>query len=441
MHGFLGQRVTVMGLGLHGGGLGVVRFLMREGADKIIVTDLRTKEILQPTLKKIPKSRRIHYILGAHRLDDFKKVDAIIKNPGVPLSSPYLKAARRHGVPILSDMGIFFERVHSPIIGITGTKGKSTTATLVALLLRARFRRILLAGNIRKSVLDIIDDANRSDAVVLELSSFQLEDLAAVKRSPNLAIITNIFPDHLNRHKTMREYRRVKSLIGTFQNEGDTIIIPRGIGLEELVKRGRAKLMPVTITKTFRNRVAKINPALQGHMADAAALAIATAQSMGVSEKDCYTQLAVFKSLGGRMEPVRVLRGIAFINDTTATTPGAAAKGLALIRRHHRGVILIAGGSDKNLPYAEFGAAIKKSARFVVLLPGSATEKLVQALGQWAKIKSIRAASMEEAVRRASEMAKKGEAVLLSPGAASFGLFNHEFHRGSTFVSAVKKLT
>ncbi|OHA01336.1 MAG: UDP-N-acetylmuramoylalanine--D-glutamate ligase [Candidatus Sungbacteria bacterium RIFCSPHIGHO2_02_FULL_49_12] len=337
-------------------------------------------------------------------------------------------------------MGIFFERVRSPIIGVTGTKGKSTTATLIALLLRSRFRRILLAGNIRKSVLDIMEDANRSTAVVLELSSFQLEDLALVKRSPNIAVITNIFPDHLNRHRTMREYRRVKSLIGAFQNEKDTIIVPKEIGIVKLLEKSRAKLISVAVAKTFRARVARINPALQGHMADAAALAIAAAQSMGIPEKDCLKQLAAFKPLEGRMEPVRVLRGVSFINDTTATTPMASAKGLALIRRRHRGVILIAGGSDKNLPYAEFGAAIKKSARFIFLLPGSATEKIIRTLGKWAENKSSRAASMEEAVRRASDMAERGETVLLSPGAASFGLFNHEFHRGSAFVSAVKKL-
>jgi len=440
MRVFLGQRVTVVGLGLHGGGLGVVRFLMREGARQIIVTDLRTKKILQPTINQIPKSRKIRYVLGAHHLDDFRHTDAIIKNPGVPLSSPYLEEARRQGVPILSDMGIFFERVRSPIIGVTGTKGKSTTATLIALLLRTRFRRILLAGNIRKSVLDIMEDANRSDAVVLELSSFQLEDLALVKRSPNIAVITNIFPDHLNRHRTMREYRRVKSLIGAFQNEKDTIIVPKGVCIVKLLKKGRAKLISVAIAKTFRARVARINPALQGHMADATALAITAAQSMGIPEKDCLKQLAAFKPLEGRMEPVRVLRGVSFINDTTATTPMASAKGLALIRRRHRGVILIAGGSDKNLPYAEFGAAIKKSARFIFLLPGSATEKIIRTLGKWAENKSSRAASMEEAVRRASDMAERGETVLLSPGAASFGLFNHEFHRGSAFVSAVKKL-
>ena len=440
MRVFLGQRVTVMGLGLHGGGLGVVRFLMREGARQIIVTDLRTKKILQPTINQISKSGKIRYVLGAHHLDDFQHTDAIIKNPGVPLSSPYLEEARRQGVPILSDMGIFFERVRSPIIGVTGTKGKSTTATLIALLLRTRFRRILLAGNIRKSVLDIMEDANRSDAVVLELSSFQLEDLALVKRSPNIAVITNIFPDHLNRHRTMREYRRVKSLIGAFQNEKDTIIVPKEIGIVKLLEKSRAKLISVAVAKTFRARVARINPALQGHMADAAALAIAAAQSMGIPEKDCLKQLAAFKPLEGRMEPVRVLRGVSFINDTTATTPMASAKGLALIRRRHRGVILIAGGSDKNLPYAEFGAAIKKSARFIFLLPGSATEKIIRTLGKWAENKSSRAASMEEAVRRASDMAERGETVLLSPGAASFGLFNHEFHRGSAFVSAVKKL-
>ncbi len=438
-HSFNGKKITVMGLGLHGGGAGVVKFLLKEGAGEIIITDLKKRPALLSSIRQIQKSPRLRYVLGRHRMSDFENRDAVIKNPDVPLSSPYLAHAIKNGVPVLSDVGIFFERVRVPIIGVTGTKGKSTTATLIALLLRKRFPRILLAGNIRKSVLEVVGRADRAGAIVLELSSFQLEDLAYAKKSPHLAVITNLFPDHLNRHKTFREYRRIKSIITAFQNRNDAVIIAKDRGLEPLIKKTKAKKIIVNISERDRVRMARLHPALDGHMADAAMLAVAAAKFFGVSSKYGFARLKRFKPLAGRMQVVAKNSGVTFINDTTATNPTAALRDLELTAGRFRRVILIAGGSDKKLPLGQFARAIRKFAHHVVLLPGSATEKLKSAIGAWGKDRVTSAVSMEEAIRQAKRRASRGDTVLLSPGASSFGLFLHEFHRGDAFVRAIKK--
>src|SRR3989338_812550 len=439
-HSFNGKKITVMGLGLHGGGVGVVKFLLREGAREIVVTDLKKRSALLPSIRQIPNSPRLRYVLGRHRMRDFKRRDAVIKNPDVPLSSPYLAQAVKNGVPILSDIGIFFERAKAPIIGVTGTKGKSTTATLMALLLQKRYPRILLAGNIRKSALATMTRAKRADAIILELSSFQLEDLAYVKKGPHLAVITNIFPDHLNRHGTFGEYARAKSLITAFQNKNDAVIILKNRGLEPLIKNSEAKKIIVNISERDRGRIASSHPALQGHMADAAMLALAAAKFFGIEQKEGMARLGRFRPLTGRMQIVAKNSGVTFINDTTATNPTAALFGLKLAAERFRRVILIAGVSDKKLPADQFAKAIRKLAHHVVLLPGGATEKLKNAIGMWGRNRVTPAASMEEAVSQAKRRASRGDAVLLSPGAASFGLFLHEFHRGDAFVRAVKRL-
>ena len=439
-YSFNGKKITVMGLGLHGGGVGVVKFLLDEGAREIVVTDLKKRSALLPSIRQIPKSPRLHYVFGRHRMSDFKHRDAVIKNPDVPLSSPYLAQAIKNGVPVLSDIGIFLERVKAPIIGVTGTKGKSTTATLIALLLQKRFPRILLAGNIRKSVLTTMKLAKRADAIVLELSSFQLDDLAYAKKSPHLAVITSIFPDHLNRHGTFGEYARAKSLITAFQNKNDAVIILKNRGLEPLIKNSKAKKIIVNISERDRGRIASSHPALRGHMADAAMLALAAAKFFGIEQKEGMARLKRFRPLAGRMQIVAENSGVTFINDTTATNPTAALFGLKLAAGRFRRVILIAGGSDKGLPADQFAKAIRELAHHVILLSGSATEKLKRSIGLWGRNRVTSAASMEEAVRQAQRRASRGDAVLLSPGAASFGLFLHEFHRGDAFVRAVARL-
>lgn len=436
---FRNQRVTVMGLGLHGGGLETVRFLLREGAKDILVTDLRSKKELSQTLRKLPRPPRIRYVLGEHHYKDFKNCDAIIKNPGVDPDSPYLKYARAHQVPVLSDMGIFFERVGTPIIGVTGTKGKSSTSLLISLALKTKFRRVLLAGNIRTSVLGILTQAQKADVIVLELSSFQLEDMQNVGRSPKIAVITNIFPDHLNRHGTMRAYSKIKGLIAKYQGKNDAIIFPKEIGIERILPKTLAKRIPVIFNKKNRLAVLRAQPRLLGHFADAALLALAVAKVMGISRSKTLKQFRRYKPLEGRMKIAGRLKSRTFINDTTATTPIAAERDIAILRQRYPRVILIAGGRSKKTPYENLAQVIKQNVAEVIFLPGDATDRLIHLLKN-TKTPQVIKPSMQMAVKYAYSRSRPGDAILLSPGAASFGLFSHEFHRGAEFIKSIKKL-
>jgi len=214
MNLFKNKKVVIMGLGLHGGGVGVAKFFCKQGAD-VLVTDLKTRKQLKESVDKL-KGLSIEFVLGKHRQEDFINTDLVIKNPGVPRDSFYLKIARKHKIPIKTDIGIFFDLCKVPIIGITGTKGKSTVATLVYLFLKTKYPNVILAGNIGISPLEIFSKINKKSKVVLELSSFELEDL---KKSPQVAVITNLFPDHLNRYKNFKSYIKAKESIFKYQKK------------------------------------------------------------------------------------------------------------------------------------------------------------------------------------------------------------------------------
>lgn len=431
-----GKRVTVMGLGLHGGGVGATGFFAKAGA-KVTVTDLKSRRELAPSIAKL-KGLPIQYVLGRHRAQDFIEAGLVIQNPGVPAESPYLKIARRHGVPIDTDVGVFFQNVpRGRIIGVTGTKGKSTTAALVAAMLKKKFPGTILAGNIRTSVLEALPQVLRSKApVVLELSSWQLEGLAPHKKSPRLAVITSVFPEHLNRYPSMHAYAEAKKHIVRFQEKEDIAVLNR----ENKIIRGLARgIRPKIIWFSSRDALPyqrDIKVPGRHNLSNVAAV-IAIAKLYGVPQNKIREALRNFEGLEGRLEIVAKKRGVRFYNDTTATAPDATIAALKSFSELER-VILIAGGTDKNLDYrpvAQFLTHCPPKA--TVFLPGSATEKLQKALGM---LRSESVKDMGEAVRTAWQIAQKGDIILLSPGAASFGLFQHEFDRGEQFVREVRRL-
>lgn len=434
---FSGKKVLVMGLGLHGGGVGVVRFLARCGA-RITVTDLRTKKELAPSLSALAGIKGITYVLGRHRTRDFANADIVIKNPGVRPHSPYLATAKKNGVQITSDIGIFFQRCQAPIIGVTGTRGKSTTAYLIWLFLKTKYgKKVFLAGNIRKSVLEILPKIKKGDVIVLELSSFQLTDLRQEKISPAIAVFTNIQRDHLNWHTSMQDYIRAKSAIFAFQKPDDYLFTnPHDRTVCALAKKAHQHVVLPRIAPLLK-KIADEN--LGAHYESSVALASAVARHLHIPASAIEKTLRSFHGLPERQEEIALKNGVHFIDDTTATTPDAAIAAVQRFRKKTgRGrLILIAGGSDKKLDFRKFVREIVKSADRVIFLPGSATEKIKN---QELTIKAYEAASMAEAVAAAYRMAEKGDYILLSPGAASFGLFLNEFDRGFQFQKAVKRL-
>ena len=428
------KKVLVMGLGLHGGGEGTIRFLSKKGA-KITVTDLRSRKTLASSLKNLKNIRHIRYILGKHRERDILWADLIIKNPGVKPDSPFLGLARRHKIPITTDLGIFFKSSPAMIIGVTGTRGKSTTAHLIAEFLRKGARKkVFLGGNIRKSVLDFLGRIKAEDLVVLELSSFQLEDLSYEKISPHIAVFTNIYRDHLNWHKNMADYMRAKKYIFTFQGPQDYLIAnPDDARVRKLAKTARGEVVFPRLDRKFK---AIVDENLGKHYESSVALAISAAKLFKISDKVIKKVLSDFHGLEGRQKQIAVIRGVHFISDTTATIPDAAIAALRRFRPKAKKLIVITGGQDKKLQFEEMIKALKKLADQIILLPGTATEKLKKYLPD-EKVSLAR--SMKEAVRYACKAAKPGDYVLLSPGAASFGLFLNEFDRGAQFIKEVQR--
>ncbi len=454
---FSGKRVLVMGLGLHGGGREAVKYLLKNGA-RVLVTDTRTKKELRPSIAVLGAFvrkgdyPRIRYVLGRHREKDFASVDFVLKNAGVRPDSPYLEKARKRGTRVISDITMFFDVCPAPIIGVTGTRGKSTTAYLISEFLRAGMpkKRVWLGGNIRRSVLEFLSRLRSDDIVVLELSSFQLMDLEEAKKSPQVAVMTNIMNDHLNWHRSRREYIRAKSVLFRYQSSKDHLFVnSRDPILRRAATSVRSRTHFVKIPKAYERLVEE---KLGAHYAASVGLAIAVARHFRVRDRIIKSVLRNFTGLPARQEEIRVWKGIHFVNDTTATIPDAAVAALrrfsTISRKRGGGVVLIAGGSDKKLDFRAFMKDADSFAKVIIFLPGDATRRMKR---EFARVWShgparadgpytLDARSMNEAVRFAVRAAAQGDTVLLSPGAASFGLFVNEFDRGDQFTREVKRL-
>jgi UDP-N-acetylmuramoylalanine--D-glutamate ligase len=412
---FKDKKIVIMGLGLRGGGVGAAKFFYKQGA-KLLITDLRSRKELKPSLEKL-KGLQINFILGKHRKQDFIDADLIIRNPGVPRESLYLKIAKENNIPVKTDIDIFFDLCPGEIIGITGTKGKSTTATLIYLLLKKKYPYVVLAGNIGISPLEILNKINKKTKVVLELSSFELENL---KKSPRVAVITTLFPDHLNRYESFKDYIKAKKSIFKYQNKKDILILNQD--------------NPDTKRLSFEAK-SKVY-FFKGSNQSAAVL---TAKLFKIPDKQIESALFEFKGVPNRQEIIAVKRGVKYINDTTATTPESTILAIETFEERFPDskIILIAGGEDKNLNYKGLAKTIKRKANRLILLPGTASDKIKKELGFF---KFIWAESMKQAVKKASQFAQKGDIVLLSPGAASFNLFDNEFDRAKKFIEAVRKI-
>ena len=203
---FKNKRVTVFGLGVNMGGVGTVKFLAEHGVREIIVTDIKSRMELGAALEKLAQYKNVTYVLGQHRPEDFTHTDMVIKNPVIPWTNEYIQRAEKNGVPVEMDSSIFFALTPAPIIGVTGTKGKTTTTTLIAHILEQAKKSVVRAGIGQTGVLGVLERVTPESVVVFELSSWRLSALARTKQSPHIAVLTNIYPDHLNYYQTMEAY-------------------------------------------------------------------------------------------------------------------------------------------------------------------------------------------------------------------------------------------
>ena len=457
---FKNKKVLIMGLGLHGGGLSVTRWVVKKGA-KVRVTDLKTRKELKPSLDKLKKFR-ITYTLGKHKLEDFKWADIIIQNPGVPRESKFLKYAQKLDKRIENEASLFFQLCPAPIIGITGTRGKSTTTSLIYEIFKKWNKNVLMGGNIRVSTMfNIINKIKAEYPVILELSSWHLEALPKIKKSPHIAVVTNLMADHLDRYKSIKSYAAAKKNIFKFQDKDDSVIlnydnkITKEMGKEVVSQRywfskkyftGQNGCFVKNNWIVFREggkeqKICSIkNIKLKGeHNLENVLAAVVVAKIHGISSKIIKNALSKFLGISDRQELIRSLKGVKYINDTTATTPDATVAALKTFDR--KNIILIAGGSDKGLDYKYLAKEIRKRVKNLILLEGTATDKLDEEL---ARVNfqgfKIRTNQLKSAVFWVQKLAKKGDIVLFSPGAASFGMFVNEFDRGDKFRTHVKKL-
>jgi UDP-N-acetylmuramoylalanine--D-glutamate ligase len=456
---FRGKRVTVMGLGARAGGLGVARYLAGVGAC-VTVTDLRTADELAAPIAELA-GLPVRFALGGHDERDFtsERADIVVRNPGVRRNSPFLELARRNGVSVEMEMSIFLRACSAPIIGITGTKGKTTTATLCAEMLRQWDERTVLAGNMGVSAVAELDRITPETPVVLELSSWQLEALDEHGLAPAIAVLTNISEDHLDAYDGFADYAAVKRSIARYQRSSDSFIVnaddPEAIreldsapgrvvrfGTSDRDEPGVWVESDHLIRRDGTNATAIPVPArapfLGGHQLLNAAAAAAAVLERGAPVEAVIAGLQAFGGVRNRMEVIAEIDGVTFINDTAATAPAAAIANIAGLsgRRIH----LIAGGHDKQADLTGLAEAIAAGTGTIQLLEGTATPTLRTLIEECGRKDLDVFSSMAAAVRSAARKALPGDVVLLSPGCASFGLFRDEFDRGDQFRAAVAEL-
>lgn len=450
-----GKRVTVMGLGLFSGGVAAVRYFAREGA-KVLVTDLRTGVELAESIARV-KGPNVSFRLGAHRAGDFTDADLVVANPGVPVDNKFLNAARRAGVPIDAEMNLFFKSCRAPIVGVTGSNGKSTTAALIAHILQAAGRACHLGGNIGRSLLATVEKIRPRDVVVLEISSFQLEYLHLDRLSPHVAVALNVHPNHLDRHKTMRNYAAAKRHIVEHQGRGDFAVLnsddPR---VHAFGRATRAKLLffssrgPVrrgawldgdSVRYVFGRRRGVIRgldrmKLIGLHNRENVCAAVAAAVALGVAPRTIQAAVLSFKPLPHRFQPVAVRRGVTYVNDSIATNPNSVAAALGCFEGN---VLLIAGGSPKDIPYDPMIRPVLRKVKLLLLIGRTAREikAAVRAVSRL-KPEIVHARTLERAVTIARKRACPGDVVLLSPACASFDQFRNFEERGVRFTRLVR---
>jgi UDP-N-acetylmuramoylalanine--D-glutamate ligase len=455
------KRVLVMGLGIHGGGLGVAQWLVKQGA-RVTVTDLKRAEELQSSLDAL-RGLPIEYVLGEHREQDFLNSDLIVRNPGVPRESRFLQLAAERRIPVEMEMSLFAERLPRgmrQVIGITGTKGKTTTTLMTGAILQRANPKTIIAGNLRVSALELLDQIDAETPVVLELSSWQLEAFIAQPVSPHIAAITNITPDHLNRYRDIDDYAEAKAIIFRQQQPGDFIVLNFDNKiLTRLAPRALSRVVWTSAQRALNEGAYRDGSALVwrrggaaqkildardlrvpgDHNVANALMAIALASVWGATPQHIAAALAEFRGIAHRQELVREIAGVRYVNDTTATAPVAAIAAIETFAPSAQSIVLIAGGADKALDFAEMARMIATKVRGLILLEGTATDKLagaVQVAGAQ-KIIAGRFDNFQAAIEKAKSIARAGDVVLLSPGCASFGMFANEFERGEQFKRIV----
>ncbi|MBC8464788.1 MAG: UDP-N-acetylmuramoyl-L-alanine--D-glutamate ligase [Parcubacteria group bacterium] len=442
---FAGKTILILGLGLLGRGVGVARFLARAGAH-LIVTDLKSEKKLAASLKGLKRYSNITYVLGKHRVKDVDAADMIIRSTAVRYNSPFVLRAKEKHIPVEMDASLFAKLMPEgvQIVGITGTRGKSTVSYATAHILeqsKSGTGNVYLAGNVRGvATLPLLEKVKKGDVVVLELDSWQLQGFGEARISPSIAVFTTFMRDHMDYYRgNMRVYMRDKTHVYRHQKKGDVFIASKD-ALSAMKAYGAPKPKGTVVTPTALSRDMKTK-LIGEHNRHNLALAVEACRALGIAERDIAKGVATFSGVEGRLEYMGSIKGVEWYNDNNASSPDATIAALTAFKKKKKPVVLIAGGTDKNLDLRELALRIARVPKAVILFPGTATDALLDMVREMKQTLPIMyVESMKEAVSAAHDIAEKGDTVLLSPGASSKGLFKNEYDRNDQFIKEVKKL-
>lgn len=444
-----GKNITVIGIGISN--LPLIKYLVSLGAN-VTACDRRSAEDLGENYTELEKLG-VKFNLGDGYLNNLSG-DMIFKTPGMRYDVPELLKAKENGSIVTSEMEVFFEVCSSHIIAVTGSDGKTTTTTLIHKMMTDAGYKTWLGGNIGNPLLTDTEKMKENDWVILELSSFQLHTM---RKSPEIAVITNISPNHLDMHKDYKEYIDAKKNIMLYQNEGDTLIV----NADNQVTADIGKSANGAVKYFSRNGMADIY--LDGNIIKRGIVEIlnikdikipgmhnvenymaAIAAVSGLVSKEVIVNVA--KTFGGvehRIELVRTLDGVKYYNSSIDSSPNRTINTLRVFPNK---VIIIAGGKDKGIPYDEIGPALAEHVKVLILI-GATSDKIQEALdaeinktGNGKDIEVIRATSYEDAVNTARSKAHDGDVVLLSPASTSFDMFRNFEERGNLFKKIVNEL-
>ncbi|PLY17190.1 MAG: UDP-N-acetylmuramoyl-L-alanine--D-glutamate ligase [Sedimenticola sp.] len=441
------QKVLIVGLGKTG--LSCARFLSEQGLSVAITDSRETPPGLEQLREELPDTA---LFLGGFDEAAFQAADLLVVSPGVSIRHPLISEASRRGIEIIGDIELFARHVNAPVAAITGSNGKSTVTTLLGQMAAQAGRKVRVGGNLGEPALDILDP--EADLYVLELSSFQLETTFAL--TPDAAVVLNVSADHLDRYASIDEYANAKAtlywraryrilnrddamVMAMPQGDGDDLFFTLGepgektFGLRQLdsglwIGYEEQNLLPVAAVKI---------PGRHNLANAMAALALGMALELPMSAM--LQALGEFRGLPHRTEFVAEHNGVCWYNDSKGTNVGASIAALnGFLSDDDSRTVLIAGGQAKGADFSALTPVVEASARAVVLI-GEAAGLIETQLGGVVPV--VHAASMDEAVARAAELARAGDRVLLSPACASFDMFRNYEHRGEMFIAAVQGLT
>jgi UDP-N-acetylmuramoylalanine--D-glutamate ligase len=443
----LGTKIAVLGLGISG--RAAVKYALQCGAE-VRVSDNRPTQRFVAEEEKFLAATGVLWEAGGHTFEFLRHVDLVLLSPGVDVAMPLIKQLQNIGVQMAGELAVAAGKVPVPVVAVTGTNGKTTVTTLIGELLKLTGKRVFVGGNIGTPLYEYLCRPQGYDAVVLEVSSFQLE--SAGNFAPDVGVLLNITPDHLDRHGDLAEYGRVKMLLFAQQKAGNTAIIngddPRCRELSQGLpgdvqtfgcdENDTAVILDKLVRLKLNGKVEDYSLAgtalANGVGLQNSAAAILAARWLGCTADQVAKGLGEFRLLPHRLEYVAAVDGVTYYNDSKATNTGAV---LAALQQFPGNVLLIAGGRDKGDDYRLLREVVAARVRKVIVM-GEAAALLAEALADVVGI--LPAKSMREAVELAAASAQKGDVVLLSPACASFDMFTSYGHRGNEFKKEVLHL-